>query len=237
MRKFPLIDQHRWNCVPKALAIVCEGLRTEAEVLETCFKHGFNKRHGTRISCGMYTYDWLNAATELGLELERVDTSCAQGSATYSAWGMRLERYEMTLGEFTRKFNTGVYLICVPGHALVVNNGVIVDPNYGRNHARRHVKFARLVKNSVLKPVAPARITGNPLIRFVRHEFQAHPTPRSTSTLTGIALRYREAVTYAKLGQPVRLRDVLANSTYRRCDFRYDLTHGNIELVTEEVQS
>jgi hypothetical protein len=227
MRRFPLIDQHRTNCCPKALAVVTEGLRTEAEVLDTCLAHGFNKR-----ARGMYTSDMLDAARELGLVVTKIDTRLACGSQPYSAWGRYQEHYEMTLGEFCRQFKTGVFIVFVASHVLVVNTGVIVDPNFGSNHARRHVKLAYKVENSLLEAIVPERVQRNPLVRFVRTEFSAHPSRWGKES--GITQRYHEAMNYAGLGKPVRLKDLLSNTQYRRGDFLYDLKHGNVELAKEE---
>jgi len=225
MKTRTLLNQQPGNCGPTALWLI--GDHSEETVLEVCTQHGFNQ--DVR---GMHLYDWIKAARALGFDLQEV---CVEAFAREDRWQRRLD---MTLSEFCRRQRTGVYCVAVASHILVVNHGVVVDPNIGTNHMRRRVRRAFLVANTTMKPAAPPRVAKDPLIMFVNDTYIAHPKKWNDKQLqfdeTGITQRYAAAVKVAGLGLAIRLSAVLRETNYRRADFLYDLRHGNITLISRE---
>lgn len=65
----------------------------------------------------------------------------------------RVPKKEMnTIHRFAKEHPTGVYLLQVHGHALVLNNGKIWDPNLQNYGIQRPVENAHLILNSDLEP-------------------------------------------------------------------------------------
>lgn len=202
------------------MALTLVSQRPEQEVLELCIRHGYTERSG------MFEREWLEVARTLGLVPRPVVVSRDRASlvgGTYSG---------MTLHEFCKTYRDGVHLVRVRGHLLVVNRGIVVDPNMRKRGARRRVFSAFRVVTNLPAP-RPEKLPDDPVVRFVRI-----PTNARRLGSEGHA-RY---VTAYDSG-PARLSEVLARAErraqawnlkpYTRKDFRADLRKGNV-IIEED---
>lgn len=214
------LSQYRNNCVPVALTLVSQ--RSEQDVLELCIRHGYTERSG------MYQRGWVDVAHLLGLNPQPVPV-------TRDGAGLYAHAYSgMTLAAFCKTYRDGVYLVRVRNHLLVVNRGVVVDPNMRRRGARRCVFSAFRIVSDLPAP-RPEKLPDDPVVRFVRRPEHAR---RSGSD------GYSRYVTAYDLGT-ARLSEVLVRAEeraarfnlqpYTRKDFRADLRKGNV--IIEEVTS
>ncbi len=89
-------------CAPVALCYV-SGIDEET-VIRVCAMHGFEAGEG------MTDDEYLEAATDLGLECIRVRNA-----------------KDMRLGAFVRKHATGLYLVATHDHLFAVDNGIVAD--------------------------------------------------------------------------------------------------------------
>lgn len=212
------LSRHRNNCCPVALTLVSQ--RPEQEVLELCIRHGYTERSG------MFEREWLEVALTLGLVPRPVVVSRDRASlvgGTHSG---------MTLHEFCKTYRDGVHLVRVRGHLLVVNRGIVVDPNMRKRGSRRRVFSAFRVVTNLPAP-RPEKLPADPVVRFVRLPDHARRLGSDGHT------RY---VTAYDSG-PARLSEVLARAErraqawnlkpYTRKDFRADLRKGNV-IIEED---
>jgi hypothetical protein len=214
------LNEHRNNCVPVALQLVSQ--RPEQEVLELCIRHGYTERSG------MFERGWVEAARLLGLLPRPVAVSRDRASLLGGAYS------GMTLHEFCKTYRDGVHLVRVKGHLLIVNRGVVVDPNMRRRGGRRRVFSAYRVVSDLPAP-RPDKLPDDPVVRFVRIPLDARRLGSDG---------HRRYVT-AYDSDPARLSEVLARAErraqawnlppYTRKDFRADLRKGNV--IIEEVKS
>ena len=213
-----LLSQHRNNCCPVALTLVSQ--RHEQEVLELCLAHGYTER------AGMFEHQWVAVALKLGLMPRPVAVSRDRASLFGGT------RDGITLHEFCKTYRDGVYLVRARSHLLVVNRGVVVDPNMKRRGGRRRILSAFRVTTNLPAP-RPDKLPDDPVVRFVRHPNHARRVGSDG---------YNRYVTAYDIG-PARLSDVLARAAeraarfnvqpYTRKDFRADLRKGNV--IIEEV--
>jgi len=218
------IGSYRGNCCLVAMQNAMPTLN-EADVVRTC------KRNGFRSGRGMFKAQWLNAARELGLELQPIDM-------------FGLSNRRQTLTAFCREAHTGTYLVQVSRHLLVIHNGRIVDPNCPNRTGRRRVKSAFFVLNStrtstspIFDPshgrVIPANV---PKARVPRTRPMPVPTPtRRKGQRLPQDPQFRFTKTVTRNGQtfgPTTGVYVLSNMTrYTRKQFRHDLRQGNVVLA------
>ena len=117
------IHDYRNNCVPIALAYA-SGL-PETYVMRVCLAHGFKR--------GMRVAQWLNAARALGLHLTKVKLPRPDYSGTYVK--------RTTLHQFQNFMaQQGVlYLVRTRSHLLVVDDGLVYDPNCRWGTGKRRI--------------------------------------------------------------------------------------------------
>lgn len=183
------------------------------------------RTHGYRDNRGMYEECYVAAMRDLGLQLEalpwcwnrRTEEVCGDGSGSA---GTRERWMPATLGTFCRLYRRGTYLVKVHGHALIVRDGAVVDPNTRRIGARRRVWSVYRVVNAWVPPAGRYLQLCVPPARARR--------PGSAACERWIALH-----------ELVRQRDperttpeqALALTPYTRADLAYDLRTGRVRLV------
>ena len=121
------IADYRNNCVPLALAYASGA--SHGLVLRVCLAHGFNK-HGRG---GMRMTSWVTAAQALGLVLTKVELPKPTWNGDY------LKR--TTLHHFQNHMaqQGALYLVRLRSHLLVVDDGLVHDPNCPYRTGKRRI--------------------------------------------------------------------------------------------------
>jgi len=92
----------------------------------------------------------------LGVEFHKMfygDVRVVRGEAR---WGRG--ELKPTLAQFARAHSTGVHIVIMKGHAAVIREGRIIDPNWvGRRAARRRVWISYRIENAGPGKYAPAQ--------------------------------------------------------------------------------
>lgn len=210
------IEAFSQNCTLVAVKAVLAGTKTDAEILVAFRNNNYKNNQG------MYPRDWHKAARELGLELTGIKLPISEGKFVWREnWrGDLVERWvgaKYTLAKFIRDNPKGVFLVSTPGHALTIVDGAIHDPNMPRSTTRRTVRIANKVENSPLKSVSGAR--------------QVKWIAASCGVNTGVGQRRREANQYLTLNGPCHGKTLVANTSYRAGDLRWDHQKGNLMYV------
>lgn len=139
---------------------------------------------------------------------------------------------EPTLGQFCADYPQGSFYVSVRGHALVVRDGHIIDPNYsGRLAKRRRVLCAVQILNPPPSPVTlpPRQLTrgSDPVVRMQSMPSNARSGYRSKS-----AVRYR--IAFQNHGkQDIRLSVLTTQTAYTRADAAYDIKHGHLVIIEQ----
>ena len=115
------------DCVVRAIAN-CTG-KTYDEV------HSLVAKHGRKEGKGTYWDTSLAVMRELGFKcMVFGNTKCA----SYFSRQLKVFRQEsLTLGKAVKQFNQGNYVVFVPGHAVAMQDGKLVDSDY--NSTRKQV--------------------------------------------------------------------------------------------------
>jgi hypothetical protein len=122
------LDDYKNNCCAVALHEVSG--KSEDEVIRACLTRSKIFGRGR----GMYDHEWTQAMTDLGL-----DSQCI----------IKWRTGNLTLKQFCDENPTGVHIVQVKRHLMVVRDGEIVDPNWrGYAGARRRVHAAYLIHNA-----------------------------------------------------------------------------------------
>lgn len=125
------------SCVPTALHEVAPADVDPDTVWQLCQERSEALRRGE----GMYYHEALDVLHKLGVH--------------YQPGARRWPR--RTLAAFVQEEPRGVWLVWVRGHALVVRNGKVIDPNWGGRRAlRRRVQACQLILNAGPGKYAPA---------------------------------------------------------------------------------
>jgi len=143
------------NCCLVAMHLLSD--HTDEDILAACYRvPGWKPGRGMRLSQSSEACTWL------GIRLEHVP----------------LSRY-FTLAQFCKEHEDGTYWVTVNGHALVVHDGKILDPNFarsGRGSRRRVIRAHRCLNPGSRLPepiVMNKKLPSDPLVRFVATVQQA----------------------------------------------------------------
>lgn len=173
------IDQYANNCTLVAVREISG--RSDEEIID-----GFLKK-GWRPGRGAYTYQYYGVLSDLGIEMERVNTVIEGRSAYVMTKATEWEdgeyransSYYMTARQFAEAYPEGVYLVASSGHAFVVRDGVIVDPNLSNKRTRQRIVSAMRIVNP-----APSRYTfvkSKEITKDTRVRFEGVTRRRQTS--------------------------------------------------------
>jgi hypothetical protein len=181
-------------------------------IIEECVKRGFAGK-------GMPTFQWIGASETLGLKLEELQmTKVLRSNRIYK--GDKCFWYP-TLAQVLQQYPKGVYFVRIKGHALVIRDGRVIDPNMGKGKTRATVYNVWKIHN-------PAEPKLGTKIKF----FKA-PTGRKGATLD----RRRQAFFYIRNcpnwseRDSLPMEEVFANTSYTRKDFENDFRKGLVTLV------
>lgn len=209
------------NCVPTAFKLV-SGL-PDKTVFDAAFQAGFES------TGGMFQHNWVGMFRTLNLQTEKLEAADLRTTGL-SNDGFSSQR--MTLAAFCRTYNKGVFFVGVAQHALVVQDGAVVDPNWGSKiGGRRRVHLAWKVLNSPLKHVSVDKPKGKRLTKSMTFE-----AIRIFSVYRyGTKHYYGYKSLWEVLGKkPVGFRFTLADlerCDYTRAQLNYDIKRGNVRIV------
>ena len=208
------IAEYKNNCVLVAFKRVSN--ISDSVIIHTCQAFGF-KGHG------MQQDNWLDAARVLGIKLETV-----YDALSWHSRGVE-DTQDITIGQFTKKFREGTFLVRVKGHLLTVHDGKIIDPNYQRRAARRRVYSVYRVMNSTIINTRKRgdHLPKNPTFYFVN---MPHACARRRSAKQEIYLNIYSEGMNGHMRSTLTL-DGMARYGYTRKMLRSDLRKGNIALV------
>lgn len=215
------------------------GAEREADILAAWLAFGWKP------GSGAYEHHYVPALRRLGLDLQPVEIEGASwkwvGEVVELECGeirdRRLVYRGPTLAKFCARHLQGAYLVRVNGHALVVRDGQVVDPNYrSRGPAlRRRVRSAYLVRNAApsaalaaaAAPVVRRELPrgGDPMVRFVL------PSRRRR----GAQARQREDMARRIVlgrGGAVPLSVLEHEAGYTRADARWDVLQGVLQVLS-----
>lgn len=134
------------TCAPTAVYEVAPEGWSSDDVMEVARDNGFpyDVRTG-----GWDVEKMEQGMTDLCIEWERANYGGVEDVASGKVmFWQRGTGMRPTLAKFIRSHPTGTYLIIVKGHALVIRDGQIIDPNWhGRRAARRQVWIAYRIDN------------------------------------------------------------------------------------------
>ena len=197
-----LIAHKRNNCVLVALRELTG--KPDAEIFAAVRKHGY------RDNRGMYVENYFAAAKDLGLKMteekRRWDLVPSGG-----------DRGKMTLRDFVRAFPKGVFLVRTWGHALVVRDGAVVDPNW-----RRRAGLGRGI-------VGAAEIFNAHRSELKGHVVMVRPHIRRRTP--GARERWAKVVDLLRREGDVTPERLLRETGFHKIDFEWDLKRGNLKMV------
>lgn len=148
------INRLRNNCTLVAVQEITH--EDDAKIINAFLARGYKKGRGTVAPV------YLGVLEDLGYAYEEVDTvnpgrKPKWGTKNHRTWwGEEREvrtyyhaRKYLTVSQFCRKHEFGTFLVRVDGHALVVRNGRMIDPNHVRSSGmKRRVKGAWRITNA-----------------------------------------------------------------------------------------
>lgn len=231
-----VISQLRNNCTLVAVKEVT-GLPDEV-IVKAFLAAGYVPHKGTMV------HQYMRVLTNLGFKHEDVRTS-----KHVSMYVERRDGYDtvfsanvafwMTLGQFVREYPKGVFVVRQNGHAFVVREGRIVDPNAAKG-ARKHLRRRIIDAFRISDPASTTygkdvgietyklKRGDNPIVYF-RH--MGSDRRRGTKGYA-MEVQARHYISYTMLhaaGSPVygvRLNDLVRETTYSRSYAAYDLSRG-----------
>lgn len=237
------IEQFANNCTLVAVREVTG--RSDEEIIRAFEEKGWKRGHG--FATVRYVAIVKNV---FGHSVKEVDTTIPgrkmlDSWVTYTdSWGDRRERftrsYKMTLAMFSKNYPTGTYLITVPGHALVVRDGRVIDPNYSKVGMSRRVISAFLIEDAAPSYYARSQVVPlgrgeDPLVRFVgvsQRSVSQDPYYRENEALLQF-LRENDASWLRDNLKPVRLSTLIEKTRYLRRDAAWDILRGRLVRVPE----
>ena len=198
--------------------------------------------------CGTMDHQYLGVLLDLQIKFENISTLVVGRSYLvestdddgYRPFRSNPARYT-TLKQFCKDHPEGVYLVRGNGHAWVVRDGRVIDPNVASG-ARK--KFGRRVENAwhILNPAPStyAEKVGAETYKLKRGEdplvrFRYPSTFRKRGTKC-FAQEYQARCyinQFAKVSGRVRLSELINSTTYDRSIAAWDLKHGHLEVVKE----
>lgn len=213
------IEDLRNACVLRAFKEVC-GLPDE-QIYDICRGFGFTERKG------MYVHKWICAAAALNIQLEDVYVPPVYTRTLGNSYGPITSTTGMTVNQFCRNNQEGVFLVRVRSHVHVVRDGKIIDPGFKRRCARKLVLGVHRVLNP--KEIEKKRPGQNPKIRFVRQG----------CTKGQRAVRWHRALTRTSqltksYWNPISFREV-EEVGFTRELLTLGIRRGDIEVLEEEA--
>jgi len=191
------IDKFNNNCT---LIAVREFTHHGEDAILSAFRdNDYRENHG------MYHHKWTRAATQLGLDLQKIPYS---------------EIYNLTLAAFLKKFPEGDFFVTISGHAFNVRNGRVIDPNTG-GKTRARVQTAERVLN------AKQPKTGT------RFKMERWPGWGKSAAKARRREAYHFVRTHT-IENDRRLpeaKDVIANTSYTKADLNWDVKRGLVTLT------
>jgi hypothetical protein len=142
------------HCAVTAVHEVAQADWSAADVLQAARENGFP--HGPN---GGWDVQNIEAGMDaLMLEWRRMYYGDVQMTASGKiAWSLKTPK--PTLAQFMRAHPTGTHIVILHGHAAVVRDGVVIDPNWGgRRAARRRVWISYTIDNAGPQKYAPASL-------------------------------------------------------------------------------
>jgi hypothetical protein len=211
-------------------------------ILELFQNRGYIPHRGTR------DHQYLGVLSDLQIEYVNISTSVEGRSALvedtdddgYATFRLNAARY-VTLKQFCAEHPEGVFLVRGNGHAWVVRDGRVIDPNVAQGARKR---LGRRVENAwhILNPGPStyAEKVGAETYKLKRGEdplvrFRYPSTFRKRGTKC-FAQEYQARCyinQFAKVSQRVRLSDLTSGTSYDRSIAAWDLKHGHLEVVKE----
>lgn len=235
------IEHFTNNCTLVAVKEVSGA--SDRVILDLFQKRGYIPHHGTR------DVQYMGVLTDLGIRWEEVKTGIdgrtnlvwgktACGSSTLKWNSARF----MTLKQFCVSNPEGVFVVRGNGHAWVVRDGRVIDPNVAsqaKKKLSRRVEAAWRILNPASSTYAEKvgaetyklRRGDDPIVRFRYFStFRRKGTKCYDQEL--------EARRYINLnnrsGQGMKLSKITANTSYNRSIAAWDLKHGHLEVVKGE---
>lgn len=217
--------------------------RPDREIIDEFLAAGWKPDHG------FSTHKYMNIIrTKFGHEIEEVPTKVpgrSWSSTTYvDQYGYERYRsspaHRMTLSMFVEAYPTGTYMVAVTGHALVVRDGRVVDPNFRKVGMGRRVVIAHLIKNPapshyIKHEIVPLQRGEDPLVAFVgvsqRSDSQDSYFRENEAVLQ--FLRENDTPWLRDGLKPVRLSTLIEKTRYLRRDAAWDILRGRLVRVPE----
>lgn len=197
------IHEMRNNCSLVALQEMSG--KADAEIFAAVRKHGY------RDNRGMYTEHYHRAAVDLGLELgpERYwfDLTKVEGRVSSA----------LTVRKVVKMFPAGAFFVKTNRHVMVVRDGVVRDPNWGRRAG-----MARKVYS-----VTEVRNPHVPVVRGLVALARPHVRRRTLAARE----RWFRVVHFLSTAGACAPERLLHETGYPKRDFEWDLKRGNLKIV------
>lgn len=136
LKSSPFLRSHKNNCFLLAMKEACSWL-DEKHIIDVGMVNNFYHP---------------KSGSKTGLLTKYMDHLGIQYEVTYKKSFKETRSEVPTIKRFVEQNPDGVFIIGVNGHALVLNNGRIVDPNMGNYGIQRKVTHAFKILNTDLKP-------------------------------------------------------------------------------------
>lgn len=235
------IEHFSANCTLVAVREVTG--RTDREIIDAFLDAGWKPNQG------FYTHKYMNIIrARFGHEIESVETRIPgrswSSSTYYDSYGNICYRssptYRMTLAMFVEAFPAGTYMVAVTGHALVVRDGRVIDPNFRKVGMARRVVSAYLIKNPAPShyarhEIVPLARGEDPLVRFVGVSQRSRGQDSRLRENEALTHFLREnGTSWLQDGlKPVRLSTLIEKTRYLRRDAAWDILRGRLVRVPE----
>lgn len=198
------------NCFPVALSQICT--IDESNILSACVARGFNSR-----VAGMPTHEIPATMRDLGIEFTEVRSGdirrCSSNGVS-----------QPTTAQFAKNHREGTYLVLVTGHAIVIHNGKVFDPNMKSLRSRARVWYAYLIPNSpIVDKKRGTKFPKDPSFRTCRQ----NPFRRGTANFRA----FQDMLSTHRPTWDTVLR--LSDTTFTRKAFRYMVNRGHLELISK----
>lgn len=237
------IDHLRSNCTLVAAREVTG--KSDEEIIAAFLARGYKWNKGTHASV------YINAIRDLGFTVERTvvakegEKDRLKFTGRTNMWGNEVYRYEraaLTVGAFAKKHKRGTFVVSDGGHAFVIRDGIVVDPNLERRGAMRRRKLVdayKVVDAAPSRKLVETRLKRNadPYVKFAPVRGKLRPAEALARHFylkkafgDGAVREFGKPVIPVK----VRLSEIVANTPYTRGDAAWDIRRGR--LIVEAAQ-